>query len=158
MTDHKRHVGYPFVQDLLNAKTKESLTGKYKSLSTQERFNFSECLEIFEKEKKDLQKKLDEFEQFGKRVKKLKELVNEIPMFEMERSTDLFGSDTNSPRIEEEEEEEEEKEDIQPAAPTSLFQRVGSVMGAMSSSQPKRSTSSSSTSSKDGNKKRKTRN
>jgi hypothetical protein len=145
MSDHKRHPGYVFVQDLLNAKTKESLTGKYRALSTQERFNFSECLETFENEKKDLKKKLEEFEAFGKRVKKLKDFVNEIPMFEGERSTDLFGSETNSPRIQEE--EEEEKEEIQPKPTSSLF---GTVVNALS-----RSTSSSS---KDGNKKRKTGN
>jgi len=152
MSDHKRHTGYQFVQDLLKAKSKESLTGKYRALSTQDRLNFSECVEIFENEKKDLSKKLEEFESFGKRVNKLKEMINDIPMFECERSTDLFGSDTNSPRIEEEEEEKE----IQPA-PTTLYQRVGSVMSAMSSSLPTRTASSNSTSSKDGAKKRKTK-
>ena len=139
MQDHTKHEGYETVKDLLNCKTEDDLRGTYKALSPDEKIAVYQCFDVFEKEKKALEKKLVDFGVFSKRTKKLNDKISKIPLRENETSRDLFGSENSSPRSVD--------DAVQPAATTSLLNRVLSVVSSKSSS--------SSSSSKPEKKKRK---
>ena len=142
MQDHTQHAGYNTVNELLSCKSEDTLRGSYKRLTPDEKAEVQNCIDVFEKEKKALEKKLEEFNKFANRTKKLNGKIKLIPLREDETSKDLFGSESDSsPRSVD--------DAVQPAANTSLLNRVLSVVSSKSSS------SSSSSSSKPEKKKRK---
>ena len=141
MQDHTRHDAYATVNKLLGCKTEEALREKYKELTTDQKIRVYDCFKVLREERKALETKLNELDAYKKRTEKLNEKISKIPLDENENSFDLFGSESDSsPRSVD--------GAVQPAANTSLFNRVLSVVSSKSSS------SSSSSSSQPAKKKR----
>jgi hypothetical protein len=128
MEDHTKHAGYSTVNELLGCKSEDTLKGTYKRLTPDEKAEVQNCFDVFAKEKKALEKKLEEFNKFASRTKKLNAKIKLIPLREDETSKDLFGSESDSsPRS-------VGDSSVQPAASTSLLGRVLSVVSSSSSS------------------------
>ena len=128
MEDHTKHAGYQTVNELLGCKSEDTLKGTYKRLTPDEKAEVQNCFDVFAKEKKALEKKLEEFNKFASRTKKLNGKIKLIPLREDETSKDLFGSESDSsPRSVD--------DTVQPAASISLLNRVfSSVVSSKSSS------------------------